>query len=444
MRGSEGGGNKTFQLDESMKSSWTMTHQIEILGTIFFALAVLHTFSVKKFLDWSHHFPKDSPASAILHFLGEIEVVFGLWAGIFYLVFGSLAGFGEVVSYQEKLKFTEPLFVFCIMVVAATRPVLNLARDTIQFISQILSRATGISRLNTDLFVILTFGPLSGSFITEPAAMTVTALLLLKMMDRPTNWFAHFLVGLLFVNVSIGGALTPYAAPPILMVAGTWNWDFNFVFSHFGWKSALAVTSNTLLFLFLGQKYLKSVLIPLPREASDIPWPVTFVHYAFLVAMVLAGHYPNTVMGVFLFFLGVSVVTKKYQDPLRLRESLLVAFFLGGIVVFGAFQRWWLEPILAGLDAKTLFLSAAGLTAITDNAALTYLGSQVSSLSVEARYYLVAGAIAGGGLTVIANAPNAAGYGILQSKIRGGIHPLRLFLAALAPTLVALAFLALP
>ncbi|MEI7973941.1 MAG: putative Na+/H+ antiporter, partial [Bdellovibrio sp.] len=265
-----------------MKFSSHMTHQIEILGTIFFALAVLHTFSVKKFLDWSQDFPKESAASAILHFLGEIEVVFGLWAGIFYFVFGSFTSFREVVAYQENLQFAEPLFVFCILVVAASRPVLNLARDTIQFVSEILSKATGISRLNTDLFVILTFGPLSGSFITEPAAMTVTALLLLKMMDRPTNWFAHFLIGLLFVNVSIGGALTPYAAPPILMVAGTWNWDFNFVFSQFGWKSLLAVTSNTLIFLFLGQKYLKNVLVPLPREASAIPWPVTFVHYAFL------------------------------------------------------------------------------------------------------------------------------------------------------------------
>ena len=59
---------------------------------------------------------------------------------------------------------------------------------------------------------------------------------------------------------------------------------------------------------------------------------------------------------------------------------------------------------------SALFFGAAALTAITDNAALTYLGSLVEDISDQSKYSLVAGAVAGGGLTVIANAPNPAGF----------------------------------
>jgi Na+/H+ antiporter NhaD/arsenite permease-like protein len=85
-----------------------------------------------------------------------------------------------------------------------------------------------------------------------------------------------------------------------------------------------------------------------------------------------------------------------------------------------------------------VFFGAAALTAITDNAALTYLGSLVPGLSEEFKIALVAGAVTGGGLTVIANAPNPAGASILKEKFEhGAIHPLGLLVAALPPTLVA-------
>jgi hypothetical protein len=55
---------------------------------------------------------------------------------------------------------------------------------------------------------------------------------------------------------------------------------------------------------------------------------------------------------------------------------------------------------------------------------------------------VVAGAVTGGGLTVIANAPNPAGQSILSSYFQDGVAPLRLFLAALIPTVImALCFL---
>jgi Na+/H+ antiporter NhaD/arsenite permease-like protein len=110
------------------------------------------------------------------------------------------------------------------------------------------------------------------------------------------------------------------------------------------------------------------------------------------------------------------------------------------LVVLGSLQQWWLQPLLSDLDSTTLFLGAIGLTAITDNAALTYLGSLVSGISDSAKYALVAGAVTGGGLTVIANAPNPAGFAILKEYFdEKSISPLHLFLAALLPTIIAAA-----
>lgn len=72
---------------------------------------------------------------------------------------------------------------------------------------------------------------------------------------------------------------------------------------------------------------------------------------------------------------------------------------------------------------------------------MTYLGSLVDGLSDEFKYALAAGAISGGGLTVIANAPNPAGYSILSKNFENNVvSPLYLFLAALAPTVVAIIF----
>jgi Na+/H+ antiporter NhaD/arsenite permease-like protein len=80
------------------------------------------------------------------------------------------------------------------------------------------------------------------------------------------------------------------------------------------------------------------------------------------------------------------------------------------------------------------------LTAITDNAALTYLGSLVPGLSDEFKVALVAGAVTGGGLTVIANAPNPAGVAILRNRFTDDtVHPLGLLAGAALPTLVAAA-----
>jgi hypothetical protein len=418
--------------------------RIELLGTIFFALAVIHTFLVGRFTAWAHHHPKDSLWNNVLHLLGEIEAVFAVWAAVFMLLYICLEGWGPAIAYQNSLSFLEPFFIFSIMVVCSTRPILTFAREGILSVSLVIQKILRTPPAVTDLFVVLTLGPLSGSLITEPAAMTVTAFMLNSMVHKHSQKLIYALIAVLFVNVSIGGALTPFAAPPILMVASKFNWDFQFIFMNFGWKSTLAIVINALALILYFRKELadsctdlKEVSQRLTAAQAAIPATAMFVHLLFLFGIVATAHHQNAFLGILLLFLGVAAVTQRYHDTLRLKESLLVSMFLGGIIQFGAFQKWWLAPLLGSMTDALLFKGAVGLTAITDNAALTYLGSQVEGLSESSRYALVAGAIAGGGLTIIANAPNAAGYSILAGKFPGGIKPLNLLGAALIPTAVA-------
>ena len=129
---------------------------------------------------------------------------------------------------------------------------------------------------------------------------------------------------------------------------------------------------------------------------------------------------------------------QRHQDRLILREGLLVAFFLAGLVVLGGQQQWWLQPVLMSMSSDQVFFGAVILTAFTDNAALTYLGSLVEGLSDGFKYALVAGTVTGGGLTIIANAPNPAGIAILRGHFDDeAVHPMGLLLAALPPTIIA-------
>lgn len=413
----------------------------ELLATVFFGLAVLHTFCVKRFAHWAHQFPPGSLLENLFHFLSETEVVFGLWAAALFVGIIILRGsLQDAVAYVDSLNFTEPKFVFVIMVVAATRPIVQLAETLISVAARLIPVKESIA------FYIgaLVLGPLLGSFITEPAAMTLLALLLKRRyFDQGiSRKFAYATLGLLFVNVSIGGTLTHFAAPPVLMVAAKWNWGVAFMFEHFGWRAACAGTVSTVMVVALFWKELGSLRAGGDAE-GQVPLWLTSMHVVFLALVVVFAHHPNIFFGVFVLFLGLVTATREYQDALKLREGLLVGFFLAGLVVLGSLQAYWLKPLIQNLSGNALFFGATGLTAITDNAALTYLGSLVDGISDELKYALVAGAVAGGGLTVIANAPNPAGVGILQrARVfeNEGISPLGLFFGALPPTIVAIVF----
>ncbi len=413
----------------------------EILATAFFGLAVLHTFSVKRFAHWAHHSQPGSIKENLLHFLAETEVVFGLWAAALFLGIAAMSGsFKDAVHYIESLNFTEPKFVLVVMVVAATRPVVKLAEALIFFFSRLLPLAEGMSFY----LAALVLGPLLGSFITEPAAMTLLALVLKqRYFEREiSSKLAYATLGLLFVNVSIGGTLTHFAAPPVLMVAAKWDWDTMFMLSHFGWRAAAGCVVSASITAWLFRKELSRLTFD--RDVGmQIPWWLTTIHLVTLGLVVKFSHHPEVFYGILVLFLGVVTATKEYQDTLKLREALLVGFFLAGLVTLGSLQTYWLKPLIQSLSGTSLFFGAIGLTAVTDNAALTYLGSLVEGISDELKYALVAGAVAGGGLTVIANAPNPAGVGILQdAKVfkEEGISPFGLFLGALMPTIVVMIF----
>ena len=410
---------------------------VQMMGAALFALAVVHTFSVVYFERLAHQYPAHAGA---LHFLGEIEAVFGCWALLLVAFMLLMTGKSATVEYLETRNFTEPLFVFVVMVIAASKPVVELASFLVRGLTRVVplpSRAKPLAFY----FILLALVPMMGSFITEPAAMTLAALLLREhfFAKNLSTRLKYATVGVLFVNVSIGGTLTAYAAPPVLMVAATWQWDTAFMMANFGWRAALAVVINALAITLIFGKQLRHVSYQSSEEAKmTMPWLIILVSLAFLAVVVLFAHHPVVFMAAFCFFLGFASAYRKYQSELILRQALLVGFFLGGLVVLGAQQQWWLQPLLTKLSPDAAFFGAAALTAITDNAALTYLASLVPGLSDEFKYMVVAGAVTGGGLTVIANAPNPAGYAMLKGSFADNVIDAGgLLLAALPPTMVA-------
>ncbi len=419
---------------------------LEIVATVLFALAVLHTFVATKFEKLAHKYPEGSIPENLFHFLGEVEAIFGIWAGLFIAFYITQEGvmvvdehhhaIGGAVKYLESINYTEPAFVFVIMCMAGTRPVILFAEKIIM----VIARLFPLPKKMAFYISALSVGPLLGSFITEPAAMTVTALILLDYFfsGKMSTKFKYATIGLLFVNVSIGGTLTHFAAPPVLMVAGKWGWGMTHMLTNFGYKAMIAIGISTFTTAFYFRNELSGQLQVKHKHGNVMAPPLwlTIIHLLFLAMVVYTAHHMVFFMGLFLFFLGFMTVTQEYQDEPKLKESLLVGFFLAGLVTLGSLQAWWLKGILTQLGDLPLFLGATGLTAITDNAALTYLGSLVD-LTDTAKYSLVAGAVAGGGLTVIANAPNPAGYGILKGSFSGGIDPLKLLAGAAFPTLMA-------
>ena len=408
---------------------------LEIVGAALFALAVLHTFSTRYFEHLAH---TRTAHSGLWHLLGEVETVFGFWAFVL-LVFMALAfGWGTASTYLTDQHFVEPMFVFVIMVIAASKPIMQVASDSVRSVGRLLPAQPAIA----GFFLSLSLVPLLGSLITEPAAMTLAALMLRERVfaTDASNRLKYATLGVLFVNVSIGGTLTHFAAPPVLMVAAKWGWTTEFMLSTFGAKAALAVIINALVLTLVFRRELSERTEPAAQSAeSRVPAVFVAVNLAILAAVVFTNRHPEAFMGLLLLFLGLAEAYRRHHDRLMLREGLMVAFFLAGLVVLGGQQRWWLQDVLSRLDESALFYGAAALTAITDNAALTYLGSLVDGVSDEYKYSLVAGAVAGGGLTVIANAPNPAGFAILKDHFEDqSINAFGLFLAAMPPTLVGI------
>jgi len=406
---------------------------IQVVAAVIFALALIHTFSTKFFEHLAHTRPTHS---GVWHLLAEVEIVFGFWAMVMIVVMALMTSRTDAVAYLDARNFTEPMFVFAIMVVAGSKPVLQAASTGVQALVRVIPLPAPIAFFFTALAIV----PLLGSFITEPAAMTLAALLMRdRIFANASKTLRYGALGVLFVNISIGGTLTPFAAPPVLMVAAKWNYDLMFMLTHIGWKSAIAVLVNATVLTILFSKELKAMSYSSDSPYKGVPLPMFVLHGLFLLGIVVFAHHPAAFIAIFLLFMGVATAYPQHQERLILREGLLVAFFLGGLVVLGGMQAWWLQPVLMAMDETQIYFGATALTAITDNAALTYLGSQVEGLSEGFKYALVTGAVTGGGLTIIANAPNPAGASILKSTFdEGAINPLGLLAGAAIPTVVAI------
>lgn len=439
-----------------------------VVASGIFLLAIIHTFLAGRFRHWSHvveaaHAQRlfragpRSPAlvredgrpaevsfwGQVLHFLGEVEAVFGTWSIALMFAIAYAKDWDTALDYVgNKVNFTEAMFVVVIMAMASARPVLRFAEQCLRAVAALGRGTTGAWWL-----AILIVAPVLGSFITEPAAMTIGALLLAQRFYelKPSPRFCYATIGLLFVNVSVGGTFTHFAAPPVLMVAEPWGWDMSYMFLHFGWKALGGIVVATLLYYAVFRDEL-AALDQVRRSRGDAPkadsgnaripaW-IALVQLVFMALAVSVAHYPALFIGAFLFFLAFGQATMHHQNRLDLRSPLLVGFFLAGLVIHGGLQGWWISPVLRSLGELPLFLGAAVLTAVNDNASITYLATLVPGFTEPLKYAVVAGAVTGGGLTVIANAPNPAGQNILQRYFPGGISPLGLLAGALAPTVV--------
>jgi Putative Na+/H+ antiporter len=429
-----------------------------IVATLIFFLAICHTFLASRFLSISHRYEREFDAlehaegndtkvarrrdslrfrGALFHFLGEVEAVFGIWVIPLSLSIVAFHGWGTMVHYIDGVNYTEPIFVFVIMAIASTKPVLRIAERGLAVVAGLGGGTPAAWWLS-----ILTVGPLLGSFITEPAAMTICALLLLDRFYKlqPSMKLRYATLGLLFVNISVGGTLTHFAAPPVVMVAAQWKWGFYYMITDFGWKATVGIVIANALYFSVFARELRALRKQddsSSRPERPIPPTITLIHVAAMAWTVLNAHHIALVLLGLLFFLAFTVATDRHQHTLNLRSPLLVGFFLAALVIHGGCQQWWIAPVLGGLTRWPLMIGSTMLTAVNDNAAITYLATLVPGFTDELKHAVVAGAVTGGGLTVIANAPNPAGQSILQSQFGpDGVRPLGLLLAALIPTII--------
>lgn len=428
------------------------------IATGIFFLAIVHTFAAARIMRFARLLQQrreqqpdgtgaPSVLAEVLHFFGEVEVVFGLWAVVLLLAQAGYAGWGAAKHYvNDVVNYTEALFVVVIMSIASTRPVVVFAESAMRRVA-----AIGGCTPAAWWFAILTVGPVMGSLVTEAGAMTICALLLTRQFYdlQPSSRLKYATLGLLFVNVSIGGVLTHFAAPPVLMVARPWDWGLWFMLGHFGWKSVLAIGLSTLVYFLAFRRELRGLTgrppvadVDQPEEEGrfvllPVPAWIVMTHLAFMAWAVANSHYPVLFIAGFLFFLGFVRASAAYQSRVDLRNPLLVGFFLAGLLVHGGMQAWWIAPVLARLSETRLFLGATLLTAFNDNALITFLATLVPNLGQQLKIAVVEGAVIGGGLSVIANAPNPAGQALLSRFFDDAISPLWLLAGALPPTIIA-------
>lgn len=435
-------------IEEILSSEMAAATSFRLTTFLIFALAILHTLLANRFTALSEKVARShrekgggqvSFWAEVLHFFGEIELIFALWVIPLVIAITIFFGWDDVIKYLDSRIYIEPFFIVVIMSLSATRPIIVSAEKALQKMGDLFGGTAA-----SFWMIVMTVGPILGSLITEAAAMTITALLLKDTLYRhnPSKRLAYGTLGLMFVNFSVGGILTNFAAPPALILARCWNWSTFEFLRFFAWKVFLGLVIVNLFYYFLFKKdFAKLEVKPFDKEDAgpDVPIWITLVHFAFIIWTIVMAHYPPIFLGSYLLFLGFHQATRSYQYKLDLKRPLLVGLFLAGLVIHGGFQGWWIEPLLGNLGYGAMMLTGTVLTAFNENSTVAYLACLVDNLSPSARYALASGLVAGGGLTLFAHAPNPAGRALLDPYFKGGISPWYLFLSALVPTLIFLA-----
>lgn len=427
-----------------------MPTTFELIATIIFVVAIIHTLLSTLIFEFSQSLAKWKVegaknwkyyhfSSELLYLFSEVEVIFGFWVIPLFAWFTITHGWDALISYLNARDFTSAYYIMVIIVVISSRPIITFIERVMEWIARLGQDTPGAW-----WWTIMTLGPLLGSLIKESGAMTISALLLVAKFYRyhPPKIFQYATMGLLFASVSVGGMLSAFSSRALFFVAKDWEWSSWDMMRMFGWKALLGILIANTVYYFIFRKGFKKhfpkTIPALAKKDSRRPTPlwITLIHIIFVAAIVLTGESVPLFLGVFLLFLAFCRATSFYQGKLHLKQAILVAFFFASLIIHGELQGWWIMPLIKNTSHFASAVISFVLSAFADNATLGYLVVDIPNLEHIERYLIVAGYMAAGGLTVIANAPNPIGLSILRPAFKGHVSFFKFFMGALPPSLL--------
>lgn len=429
---------------------------INLLFFLIFIFATIHTFiahrfpalankyevGIRPYASGSHLDENTSTHrgfyAELFDFLGEVEVVFGIWCIPLFAAITFFYGWEAVLDYINRENYKESLFIVVVMAIASTVPCIRFAEYLFGKISN-LGGGTPLAWWVS----VLTVGPFLGSLIKESVVMTVSAVILGKhfFSYRPPIRLAYATLALLFVNISMAGTLTNFGSTSVSMVAKPWGWDSRFMLMTFGWKALLGILIGNSLYFFYFRSDFKNMLAfknlqNEPEAKTQVPLWISVVHVAFLAWLILNSENSLIALGSFVLFLGFYQATAAHQSYLSLRTPIMVGFFIASLIVHGGLQAWWIEPIVESLNESSAMLTTMFISAFANNTTINYLMTHIPKISDSMKVALFTGTLLGGGLTIMANGPNIVGYSLLSKYFSGQLKFGTLFVMALIPTLI--------
>ena len=449
---------------ESLAAELTARVRIEpfnALATGIFLVAILHTFMAPRFARLAHRVQqgRDERARArspslraeALHFLGEVEVVFGLWAVVLLAAIAAYTGWETAKHYlNDTVNYTEPLFVVVIMALASTRPVVGFAERALRPRGRRRRRHAGrvvgddpdhrsAARLvhhrtggDDDLRAAARAPVLrSATQSHAPQVRDARAAVRQRLDRRHADAFRRAAGADGGAPVGVGHAVH---AATLRLARGRSRsscrrWSYFVVFRRELQALAARPAGRRRGAARRGRGR--------ARRCCRFRRGSTAVHVAFMAWTVVNAHYPALFVGGFLFFLGFARATAPTRARRAARRRCSSASSSPAWSSMAGCRAGGLRRCSASLSELPLFVGATVLTAFNDNALITYLATLVPEPRHELKLAVVQGAVTGGGLTVIANAPNPAGQALLGAFLRRRDLSARAARRGLVPTLIA-------